>query len=222
VFPAIARVRQLQALAAFLDRLSRQNVHFQLAGKHLVTGEGAKQMKRCLTVPGLLAALLFVLSSCSSEPYKPVDFLASFGSGRIAPAGANFATPDGKPVFIMKGLTVGDEKRDAIVVLADAKLEFDIPEVPPSGKLTFAAGMGVDRGDGAEGTITVQADGQSAVVYKKFINPVERTVDRHWFEESVDLSKFAGKRIQVVFSTSAGPKGDAIADWFAWANPRLE
>ncbi len=179
-------------------------------------------MKYRLPVPGLLAVLLIVLSSCSSDSPKPYDFIASFGSARIAPDATNLATPDGKPVFILRGLAIGDDRRDAIVTVADSRVEFDIPEVPPSGILTFAAGMGVERGDGAQGTVTVQTDGQSTVVYKKFINPVERTEDRHWFEESVDLSKFAGKRVQVVFSAWRGPKGDAIADWFAWADLRLE
>jgi len=179
-------------------------------------------MKHSVPVSGIMAALLIVLSSCSSDSPGPYDFIASFGSGRIAPDAKDLATLDGRPVFVMRGVTVGDEKRDTIVTLADAKVEFDIPEVPPSGKLTFAAGMGVDRGDGAQGTVTVQADGQSVIVYRKFLNPIERAEDRRWFEESVDLSKFDGKPIKIIFSASPGPKGDAIADWFSWSSPRLE
>jgi len=177
-------------------------------------------MKFACTILGLF--VLVTLTACSSDSPGPYDFIASFSTGRITPDVTHLETLDGRAVFVMKGVTVGDEKRDAIVTLADAKVEFDIPEVPPSGRLVFAVGMGVDRGDGAEGVITVQADGQSTVVYKKSLNPIDRPEDRHWFDESVDLSKFDGKPIKIVFSTSPGPKGDAIADWFSWSSPRLE
>ncbi|MFB3906177.1 MAG: hypothetical protein ACE15E_22250 [Acidobacteriota bacterium] len=169
----------------------------------------------------LLSGLLVGLVGCASNP-PDYDFIATFDSGQILPDASNFETPTGRSAFILNEVTVGTEKRKAIVTLAGAKLAFSIPSVPRDARLTFNAGMGVDRGDGAEGVITIEADGRSEVVYRKFLNPVERIEDRRWFEESVSLSKFAGKQIKIIFSTNAGAKGDAIFDWFAWADPRLQ
>ncbi|MGA2259940.1 MAG: hypothetical protein ABSH28_00740 [Acidobacteriota bacterium] len=169
--------------------------------------------------------LCLALAGCSgsntespnSEPYSIMD---NFASGIITPA-SDPSTPTGKPVLILKDFAVGGEKRQVMITLAFAKIVFDVPQVGKEAKLKFGVGMNTTVGDGAEGVITVEADGAAEVVYRKFLNPVDNTADKRWFDESVDLAKYAGKHIKISFETKPGPQGDATGDWFAWSNPEI-
>jgi hypothetical protein len=173
-----------------------------------------------------LLLLCFSLVSCSSSSTDSpksggaYSFIDNFASGTISPAGES-STPTGKPVLILADFAVGGEKRQSMITLASAKIVFDISGVAKGAKLKFGVGMNTTVGDGAEGVITVEADGASEVVYRRFLDPITRAEDRKWFDESVDLSKFAGKNIKIIFEGKPGPKGDASGDWFAWSNPEL-
>jgi hypothetical protein len=167
----------------------------------------------------LLLALVAAGCSRSEGESEVVDFIAVFDTGRISPE-TTFATPTGKPALVIRRFPIGGERRDALVTLATGKIEFDIPAMPPEAVLTFAVGMNSDTGDGADGMVVIEADGQSETVYKKYLNPIDRPEDRKWFDETVDLTKYQGRRVKLTFTT--GPHGNATADWFAWANPRLE
>jgi hypothetical protein len=123
--------------------------------------------------------------------------------------------------LILKDFEVGGEKRQVMITLASAKIVFDVPQVGKGARLTFGAGMNTTVGDGAEGVITVEADGTAEVVYRKFLDPVDNTADKRWFDESVDLAKYADKHIKISFETKPGPKGDATGDWFAWSKPEI-
>jgi hypothetical protein len=169
------------------------------------------------------SVLLFciTLAACSySNSSKTYNFLNKFDSGSITPA-SEPSTPTGKPVLVLPDFMVDGEKRQAMITLASAKIGFRLSGLGKHATLKFGVGMNTTLGDGAEGIITVKADKKSEVVYRRFLNPVDRAEDRKWFEESVDLSKFAGKSIQIIFETNPGPKGDGVGDWFAWSNPVL-
>jgi hypothetical protein len=155
--------------------------------------------------------------STKSETYSILD---NFASGIITPA-SDASTPTGKPVLILNDFVVGGERRQVMITLASAKIVFDVPQVGKEAKLKFGVGMNTTVGDGAEGVITVEADGTAEVVYRKFLDPVDNTADKRWFDESVDLAKYAGKHIKISFETKPGPKGDATGDWFAWSNPEI-
>lgn len=177
-------------------------------------------MKTALKTSSVLL-LCITLAACSFFNFsKTYNFLDNFDSGSITPA-SEPSTPTGKPVLVLPDFTVDGEKRQAMITLASAKIVFKLSGLGKEATLKFGAGMNTTLGDGAEGIITVEADKTSEVVYKKFLDPVNRAEDRKWFEESVDLSKFAGKSIKISFETKPGPKGDGVGDWFAWSNPVL-
>ena len=164
------------------------------------------------------ALIISLLVGCTTTK-KAADFrfLDDFDAGLITPAEEK-GSPTGKPAFIMDDFTVGSQQRRAMIVMASAKIVFDVGQVSGPSKLKFSVGMNATIGDGAEGIIEVEADGQTEIVYHRYLDPIDRPDDRRWFDESVDLSKFSGKRIKISFKTGPGPKGDAIADWFAWSN----
>jgi hypothetical protein len=168
-----------------------------------------------------VSLLYIALAACSFFDFsKTYNFLDNFDSGSIAPA-SEPSTPTGKPVLVLPDFTVEGDKRQAMITLASSRIVFKLSGLGKQATLKFGVGMNTTLGDGAEGLITIEADKKSEVVYRKFLDPVDRPEDRKWFEESVDLSKFAGKSIKVIFETKTGPKGDGIGDWFAWSSPVL-
>jgi hypothetical protein len=171
---------------------------------------------------GAIVLLTFfsALIGCTAKKAQNFNFIDGFSEGSISPNEVN-GSPTGKPAFVMNGFLVGGENRRALVVMASGKIVFDIGEVGNQTKLKFSVGMNATMGDGAEGVITVEAAGTSEVVYRRFLNPIDRPDDRKWFDEAVDLSKFTGKGVKISFETKPGPKGDATGDWFAWANLQL-
>jgi hypothetical protein len=177
---------------------------------------------RSAFMPTAIVLSFAVLMSCSpTRKAAPFNFLDNFGSGSISPPDEVKSTPAGKPVFIEDEFAVGGEKRRAMITLAAAKIVFDVGALGKESQLRFSVGMNSTIGDGAEGIITVEADGQPEVVYRRYIDPIDRSDERRWFEESVDLSKFAGKKVMISFEAGPGPNGNGLADWFAWANIEL-
>lgn len=79
-----------------------------------------------------------------------------------------------------------------------------------------------DKGDGVEFEILITDDeGKEENVFSKYIDPKNNLEDRKWHDEEVDLSKYAGKTVEITFSTKGGPKGDLSWDWAVWGDPRI-
>jgi len=160
---------------------------------------------------------LWVLGCSGGQTY---NFVSSFKDGTIAPKQQK-GTPSGKPVFVFKNFEVGDKKRDVIVTLAGARIEFAGAKIKDGTRLTFGVGMNSKIGDGAEGIIRIEDAGVAEIIYSKYLNPIDRMEDRKWYDETLDLSRFKGREVKIIFEAKPGPKGDATADWFAWSNPEL-
>ena len=174
-----------------------------------------------LTIAATLL-LIFLMSCSQAGKAGPYYFLDHFNSGSIFPKNITIpGTPTGLPVFVLDEVTAG-QKRPALITLADFKITFDVGQLGQAPRLKFGAGMNSTIGSGAVGIVTVEADGNSEVVYRRYINPIDRPEDRRWFDESVDLSKFAGKKVTISFGAGRGPKFDATAAWFLWSNLELD
>ena len=174
-------------------------------------------MKRrtcCAIMAGAIS--LALLSSCSTT--SEVDFIAEFDEGKISPQ-TQFGTPTGKAAFVVPKYPIAGEKRDAIITLATGEIAFEIDSVPEQASLTFGAAVSPDSADGAEGVVMVEVDGKRQAIHRKFLDPANREADRKWFDETVDLSSYAGKEITLIFATTM--RGNANSDWFIWSNPQL-
>jgi hypothetical protein len=112
-------------------------------------------------------------------------------------------------------------KRDVIITIAGSKIEFEIKNIKEGSTLSFGAGMNAKIGDGAEGIVSIEESGNKKIIYRKYLNPIDRAEDRKWFDETIDLSKFKGKKVKFFFEAKPGPKGDATSDWFGWRSPIL-
>ena len=71
--------------------------------------------------------------------------------------------------------------------------------------------------------VSVLVDGEGeALVLSLALDPRRREDDRRWVEREVDLARFTGRRVRLVFRTSVPPRGDPAYAWAGWADPRVQ
>ena len=104
---------------------------------------------------------------------------------------------------------------------------------PPSGPITYRTTIapdsptliGVlalqeavhDKSDGAGFTIAIEVGNQTEVLFHGELNPRDVPADRGGRPFAVDLTRYAGRQVELLFSTDAGPNGDNAYDWAGWA-----
>jgi hypothetical protein len=145
----------------------------------------------------------------------------SFNRNEVYPNYDAFDTPTGKPVFTYQ-LARANIGREALVTIAGTRLRFDIPRIEKDSRLIFGVAMAFDAGDGAEGQVYFEYDGKRNLLYSRLISPAQNESDRRWFDESIDLSEYTGKKGALVFECNSGPRKDAVADWMAWSIMKIQ
>jgi len=78
------------------------------------------------------------------------------------------------------------------------------------------------EGDGVTFLIYLENDSGIHLLYSRYVDPKHHQQDQTWIPVMVDLSRFSGQLVRVIFSVNSGPAGDARFDWSGWANPRIE
>jgi hypothetical protein len=63
--------------------------------------------------------------------------------------------------------------------------------------------------------------GRIRLLYDRYIDPKHNLAERRWIPGSVDLSEYMGQTVELLFTTTAGPKGDTCAAWAGWGDPRF-
>lgn len=131
-----------------------------------------------------------------------------------------FGSPGNKPAFRYY-LARSRDCRPALVTLAGAKVRFEVPNVGPDSKLIIGAGMVHDLGDGALGSIRVDHNGVTDLLYSRYLDPARKIQDRRWFDEQISIGRYAPGPITLYFECSSGGSGDTGADWFAWSRMKI-
>jgi hypothetical protein len=78
-----------------------------------------------------------------------------------------------------------------------------------------------DKSDGVGFKIEIKSDGLIETLFSALLNPREVAADRSGRMIRLDLSRYAGKQVELLFSTDPGPKGDSSYDWSGWAKPHF-
>jgi len=101
--------------------------------------------------------------------------------------------------------------------------------VPTAGALRFGIALSPEvwtpeQGDGVSFQLYVAdpdrpQDGQFVLV--RYINPKHNPSDRRWRNFLVDLSDWAGRKVNLSFIVESGPNNDWAFDWGGWAEPQL-
>ncbi len=99
--------------------------------------------------------------------------------------------------------------------------------IPASARLDFAIGTPSDTwrpelGDGMGFEIRIRHGAEpEALVFSETIDPKNVPAHRGWLTRSVDLGRWAGQSVEVSFSTTPGPSGNAGNDFAGWGRPLL-
>lgn len=102
-------------------------------------------------------------------------------------------------------------------------------ELPEQASLQFGLGMSpevwtAERSDGAEYNLYVRTAEEPEVlhqVYQRRIDPKNNPDDRRWFDERIDLSKYGGQQVEIIFEALPGPANNFDFDWGGWSSPVL-
>ena len=123
-------------------------------------------------------------------------------------------------------LNINGATRTSIFAAAPERFDLNIliPEKAP--ELDFSIGLNPkiflpEYGDGVTFRVILMEPDQRLELFSKYIDPKNHPCDRRWFDESLNLEKWAGKRVVLRFVTTGGPAGDTSSDLAYWGDIRF-
>jgi hypothetical protein len=76
-------------------------------------------------------------------------------------------------------------------------------------------------GDGSVFRIGVSSGGIYDERFRTDLSPQDRPIDRTFVPFRIDLAKYAGRRVDLVFNTEPGPMENPVGDVALWCEPRI-
>jgi hypothetical protein len=77
--------------------------------------------------------------------------------------------------------------------------------------------------DGVEFIVELKdPSGRVTKLFSRYIDPKHNAQERRWMDGQVDLSVYRNQTVELLFTTTPGPKGNAAYDWAAWSNFHFE
>jgi hypothetical protein len=148
------------------------------------------------------------------------DFLDHFSEAKLTAAGLGQA--------YTKTETIDKDTRLLLYQHPTSQVSYTLT-LPPQSTLAFGLGMApevwlTEGGDGTEYNIYIRRLDQPHkphLVFHQYLDPKNTPDDRRWFDHSVNLSRFGGQQVDVVFEALPGPAGDENYDWGGWSAPVL-
>jgi tetratricopeptide (TPR) repeat protein len=124
--------------------------------------------------------------------------------------------------------TIGSESRTVLYQHPTSRVTYSLL-LPSQSALRFGLGLdpavwSPDKGDGLEYNVYVRHPKDPLVfhqVFHRYIDPKNNPNDRRWFDERVDLGRFGGQVVDIIFEALPGPAGDGDYDWGGWSTPVL-
>jgi hypothetical protein len=131
-------------------------------------------------------------------------------------------TPD--PRFLERGsFELPRGRREVLFDHAPAAVELRLAAAPRAVRFRAAVSPAVLReaGDGVGFVVEAGRDDPGTVLLARLIDPKRRAGDRRWFDERVDLGRWAGRTVRLALRVSPGPDGNNAFDLGAWGAPRI-
>jgi hypothetical protein len=159
-----------------------------------------------------------------SNGEKDLDSQPNFGEntldGQIVTQNSN------NSILYQERLNINGSTKPAIYASAPNTFTMALSVPPEPTKLSFSIGLRPDtfrsdRGDGVNFKIDVFENKNETNIFSKYIDPKNSPCDRQWFDDTVDLEKWAGKNVVLSFSTGVGPSGSNYWDVAFWGNIQL-
>jgi len=186
---------------------------------------------RWLPVDSPLKRRLLELSSVkfllSLQPYGPEQGRAQEiirqNEGRLLPGRENL-------IEVRTFTIAGETKAVLYEHPVYERLPFRTTITPASREFSFSVAMQPAVydgsmpvcGDGVEFRLEIRdSAGRTRLLYDRYIDPKHNLAERRWIPGSVDLSEYMGQNVELLFTTTAGPKGDTCAAWAGWGDPHF-
>jgi hypothetical protein len=169
-----------------------------------------------------LAALGYWWWSGERTPPGTVDLVEAF---RAAEKRSNV---DINAAFSMDPQTVKGETKPAIYIHPTSRVIYRDILIPPHGQLQAFLALKDevwDKGtDGVYFRIGVTSNEVYEDLLKRHLDPYRVEADRGWVPVTVDLSKYAGQKVQVIFNTNSSLPGHgdhSMYDFAVIGAPRI-
>ena len=147
------------------------------------------------------------------------NFLEKRGTATLTPA---------RPGLQVRSWLIGIKARRVLAMRPThrepARLAYELP-MPQGALLTFGIGVAPETwgrlGDGITFKVLVEGPRGVDTLYERYLNPKARPQERAWQDVHLNLSRYAGETVKVIFVVQAGPGDDARHDLGGWAEPIL-
>jgi hypothetical protein len=121
--------------------------------------------------------------------------------------------------------TINNDTRRVLAMQPPSMITYTLM-LPPNAQLQTALALNPqvwqpERGDGVEFIIQLTSLTGTRELLRRYIDPKNRPLDRHWAEIALDLSPYGGQKAQLTLITLPGPAGDGSFDWAGWATPAI-
>jgi arylsulfatase A-like enzyme len=116
---------------------------------------------------------------------------------------------------------INDVVRRTLPAAPPSRARFRL-DIPRGAKLELACGIPPEHHDkpGVEFVVTVRRNGREDAVWTMLLDPVNRPEHQKWVEASVDLSRYAGRGVELILETRGFDTGGAVRPAF-WGAPAL-
>jgi hypothetical protein len=122
-----------------------------------------------------------------------------------------------------RSFVIGDDGRDVLFTHPPISRLRVVTEIPSTASVlefspAFDPAVFGGCGDGVEFLLELRdRSGRIHTLYRRYLDPKRNPAEQRWFNEQIDLSRYRGKTVEILFSTSGGPAGDTGCDWAGWA-----
>jgi hypothetical protein len=168
----------------------------------------------------LIAAAVTIVRMRRPPRPAAIDLVAMFPD-----AEKRTTMPSLHDAFAVETVTIDGVTRRSILALPSSRIIWTI-DVPQGAVLKTSFAIRPDAwpwpGDGAVFRVGISDKKEFHDFVRQWVNPYGHPKHQHWFDASVDLTPYAGKRVEVIFNTEPGPSNNAVYDAAVWGDPKIE
>ena len=170
-----------------------------------------------IVVAIILGAALYLSRGRETPPV--IDLVKQFPMAQKQPTGA------GPDVFAVRDERIAGETRRSIYARPPTRITWRVT-LPNDGWLRTSLGVDAQawdkEGDGVLFFIGISDAGHYETLLEQRVDPHGSRADRRWIPVLLDLSRFGGHQVQIMFNTRTSVKGDDSRNDFAyWGAPAI-
>jgi hypothetical protein len=185
---------------------------FNGTGNYDLTAPLAKRLLQLSSVKYIASIRPFIV------PNRMIDEMFEQNRGHLVP---------GKEAAIQnKSFIIGIEARNSLgehPPYARLPYRMHVGSAPPE-IFDFSYALDPDvfdktSSDGVEFIVELKdPSGRITKQFSRYIDPKHNAQERRWMDGQIDLGAYRGQSVELLFTTTPGPRGNTDYDWAAWSN----